>query len=238
MQALQERGVDTSGVIVDPIIPTGLSVILARPSDRAILTFPGSIAALRYDEIDLTLIGRARHLHLGAYYLLDALRPDTPTLFAQARAKGLSISLDTNYDPAERWNGLDEVLPGVDVFLPNETELYAITRTTDISSALNSLSERVSTVAVKCGAHGAVAQHGTHIDHATPPPTVVMDTTGAGDSFDAGFVYGYLANWELTRTLQFACVCGALSTRAAGGTPAQATVEEAEQKIQEAGYTM
>lgn len=228
LRALHERGVDTTGVTIDSHIPTGLSVILTRPSDRAILTFPGSIAALHYDEIDQELIERARHLHLGSYFLLDALRPDVPKLFERAHAKSLSTSLDTNYDPAERWDGLDELWPHVDLFLPNETELYSITQTSDIANALERMSKRVPIVAVKCGAQGGVVQHGTQVEHAAPPPVAVVDTTGAGDSFDAGFVYGYLARWDLARTLRLACTCGALSTRAAGGTPAQATLEEAE----------
>jgi sugar/nucleoside kinase (ribokinase family) len=224
---LQRRGIDTGGVVIDPRLPTGLSVILSRPADRAILTHLGSIAALRFDEIDLAVLARARHLHLGSYYLLDALRPDVPRLFEEARARGLTVSLDTNYDPAEKWEGgLRETLPRVDVFLPNETELLAITREDSIEAGLDRLSE-ISVVAVKLGARGAIARSGSQIFRADSIPVKVVDTTGAGDSFDAGLVYAYLAGQDLSRALRFACACGSLSTRAAGGTAAQATLAEA-----------
>src|SRR5512135_3733861 len=83
LRELKQHGINTSGVVIDPALPTGLSVILSRPTDRAILTHLGSIAALRYDEIDRSLLSHARHLHLGSYYLLDALRSDVPRLFGE-----------------------------------------------------------------------------------------------------------------------------------------------------------
>jgi sugar/nucleoside kinase (ribokinase family) len=226
LRELKQRHVDTSGVVIDPHIPTGLSVILSRPSDRAILTHLGSIAALRFDEIDLALLSRARQLHLGSYYLLDALRPDVPRLFDEAKARGLTISIDTNYDPTEKWEGgLREALQRVDVFLPNETELLAITHADSIEAGLDRLST-IPTVAVKLGARGAIARRGAQIVQADSIPVKVVDTTGAGDSFDAGFVYAYLAGLDLPQALRVACVCGSLSTRAAGGTAAQATLTE------------
>jgi sugar/nucleoside kinase (ribokinase family) len=231
LRELTQRGIDTSGVVIDPHIPTGLSVILSRPADRAILTHLGSIAALRFDEIDLALLSRARHLHLGSYYLLDALRPDVPRLLDEAKARGLTISIDTNYDPTEQWTGgLRETLQRVDVFLPNETELLAITHEDSIEAGLDRFAG-IPAVAVKLGARGAIARRGSQIVQTDSIPVNVVDTTGAGDSFDAGFVYAYLAGQNLQQALHFACVCGSLSTRAAGGTGAQATLAEVRQFI-------
>jgi len=227
-QQLADRGVDIAGIVVDPAIRTGLSVILSRGVDRAILTYSGSIAALRYAEIDLGLLDQARHLHLGAYFMLDALRPDVPRLFAEARKRGLTISLDTNYDPTERWDGgLHEALRYVDVFLPNETELCAIAGAQDANAALERLAQSVPTIAVKLGGKGGMARQHGQAAAAEALRIEVADTTGAGDSFDAGFVYGYLHGWDLARALRLACACGSLSTRAAGGTAAQPTLEEA-----------
>lgn len=223
------RGIDTSAIAIEPSLRTGLSVILSRANDRAILTFAGSIAALRYEQIDLTMLDRARHLHLGAFFMLDALRPDVPRLFSEARQRGLTTSLDTNYDPTERWDGgLRRVLPLVDVFLPNEAELCAIGGSSDPDAALATLARQVPIVAAKLGSHGGVARRGNTIAHAPALPITVVDTTGAGDSFDAGFVYGFLHGWELEATLRLACACGSLSTRAAGGTAAQPTLAEAQ----------
>ncbi|MBS1965268.1 MAG: sugar kinase [Chloroflexi bacterium SZAS-1] len=223
------RGIDTSAIVLEPSLHTGLSVILSRATDRAILTFAGSIAALRYEQIDLAMLDRARHLHLGAFFMLDALRPDVPRLFNEARQRGLTTSLDTNYDPTERWDGgLRQVLPLVDVFLPNEAELCAIGGSPDPDAALAALAQQVPIVAAKLGSYGGVARRGSTIAHAPALPVAVVDTTGAGDTFDAGFIYGFLHGWELAATLRLACACGSLSTRAAGGTAAQPTLAEAQ----------
>ena len=232
MREMSARGVNTQGVVVDPRVKTGLTVILSRGNDRAMLTYSGSIGALRFAEIDPALIARARHLHVGSYFLLDALRPDIPMLFDLARASGLTISLDTNYDPTEKWNGgLAEVLRRADVFLPNETELRGIAGIADTEAALDRLAGGGTCVAVKLGARGAMAQRGNERASAQALPVDVVDTTGAGDTFDAGFIYGYLAGWELARALRLGCVCGSLSTRVAGGTTAQPTLAEALEKL-------
>ena len=84
LDALHSRGIDTTGVVRDREIKTGLTVILSRGQDRAMLTYAGTIGALRYDEIDLDLLAAARHLHLGSYFLLENLLPDVPRLFAEA----------------------------------------------------------------------------------------------------------------------------------------------------------
>jgi sugar/nucleoside kinase (ribokinase family) len=208
-------------------VKTGLSVILSRGADRAILTYSGSIGALRYSDIDPALVSRARHLHLGSYFLLDSLRPDTPKLFHLASRQGVTVSMDTNYDPSEHWDGgVQEALRGASIFLPNEKELCAIARQPTVESALATMDKK-QIVAVKLGARGAVARFGDTQAQADSVSVEVVDTTGAGDTFDAGFIYGFLAKWDLARILRFACVCGSLSTRAAGGTAAQPNLQEA-----------
>lgn len=228
IEQLQSRGVDTRGVILDPNLQTGLSVILACGADRAILTHMGAIPALRFEDIDQALLVQGRHLHLGSYFLLDNLRPDIPALFDLARKAGLTISLDTNYDPTEQWDGgLEQALERADIFLPNETELKAISGQSDLSTGLGYLTRLTPVVAVKQGAQGALARCGNIVAQAETLPVQVIDTVGAGDSFDAGFIFGHLARWDLQRTLRLACICGALSTTRAGGIAGQPTLAEA-----------
>ncbi len=229
IDALGERGVDTSGVVVDADTPTGLSVILARGADRAILTYPGTIAALRYAEIPLPIVRAARHLHLGSFFLLEALRPDIPRLFEQARASGLTVSLDTNFDPAERWNGgVHAALRHVDVFLPNATEARAISGTDSTEEAIGALAETAPLVAVKLGEQGATAKQGSGPAVSLPAsPVNLVDTVGAGDCFDAGFLFGFLNGWDIRRALALAIACGSLSTTKAGGTDGQPDLAEA-----------
>ena len=177
----------------------------------------------------MSLLQQARHVHVGSYYLLDRLRPDVPKLFATAHKYGITTSLDTNYDPSEQWaGGIHDTLAQTDVFLPNEAELAGISGQADVESGLRLLGEGVPLIVVKQGSAGATAWRDGQTTRQGSIPVEVVDTTGAGDSFDAGFIYGYLNSYSLERTLQLAVVCGALSTRAAGGTAAQATLAEAE----------
>jgi ribokinase len=227
-QALEERGVDTRGLAVDPHRPTGVSVILAREEDRAILTATGTIGDLRGSLVDEDLLRSSRHVHVSSYYLQRGLRRDLPALFGAAQATGATISIDPNWDPSETWNGgLLELLSSTDLFLPNSAEARAITGVDDVDVAAEALTEHGTTVAVKFGQGGGLAADGRELVRCESVPADVVDTTGAGDSFDAGFVAGRLHGWPLGRCLQLAVACGSLSTRAAGGTAAQPTLAEA-----------
>jgi sugar/nucleoside kinase (ribokinase family) len=226
--SLEEYGIDTSGIVEDNETPTGLSIILSRGTDRAILTFPGTIPCLRYYEIRHDLLAQSRHLHLGSYFIQKALRLDVPNLFDLAHQYGLSISLDTNYDPSETWNeGIEISLQKVDIFLPNELECLAISGKTNLDEAVDYLGKKVRFLGVKLGDRGALLRHNSKQHQEKSILVDVVDTVGAGDSFDAGFVYGYLAGWNPARVLKFATICGCLSTRKVGGTRAQPTLEEA-----------
>lgn len=227
LDAMHICGVDVSPVIVDKNVQTGLSVILNRGTDRAILTFPGCISKLTAQHVSTDLLSRSRHLHVASYFLQTALQPDLPDLFRHAHSLGVTTSLDTNWDPQKEWAGFDKLLQLVDVFLPNENEALAISQAEDLSGSLDWLAARSPLVVVKLGARGAVARTKERSAFAPALPVQVVDTVGAGDSFDAGFLYGYLNGWPLERSLRLACVCGSLSTRAAGGTGGQPTLDEA-----------
>lgn len=224
---MQKRDVDIENVIQIPGGSTGLSIILNSGVDRAILTHPGLIAALRAEDIPDDLLRQTRHLHVASYFLQTALRPGLPGLFRRARALGLTTSLDTNYDPSEKWLGFDELLSVTNVFLPNEKEALSLSGQAGVALAADRLGSRVDALAVKLGAAGALGVSESQTVRVASIPVNVVDTIGAGDSFDAGFIYGYLQKWELEKTLRLACVCGALSAQKAGGTEGQPTLEEA-----------
>jgi sugar/nucleoside kinase (ribokinase family) len=228
LEALAERGVNTRGCLVDPSRPTGLSVILSRGEDRAILTSPGTVADLRAEVVDPALLRSARHVHVSSYFLQRGLWPDLPGLFREAHEAGATTSIDPNFDPAGEWDGgLLSLLSHSDCFLPNSAEAREITGVEDIDVAAEALAEHGTIVAVKFGQGGGLAIAGEEVVRSESIPTNVVDTTGAGDSFDAGFLAGRLNGWPLGRCLQLAVACGSLSTRAAGGTAAQPTMAEA-----------
>lgn len=228
LEEMTKRGIDTSAVRPDPAQQTGLTVILNKWDDRAMLTYPGAISALRAEDVTDDLLARARHLHVASYFLQDALRPGLPDLFTRARTLGLTLSLDTNWDPSGAWSGVWELLPLVDVFLPNENEAMALTGARTPGQALKRLAARTGIVVMKRGAEGALACRGEEVISARALCCdQVVDTVGAGDTFDAGFLYGFLNRWSLEKSIWLAAACGSLSTRAAGGTAAQPTLEEA-----------
>ncbi len=227
LDALAARGVDVSGCVVDPERPTGVSVVLSRPEDRATLTATGTISDLRGELVDRSLLSRARHVHVSSYFLQPRLAPDLPELLEAARAAGATTSIDPNYDPAERWDGgLLEALSHTDLFLPNSLEARAIGGSEDVDIAAEVLAGRARIVAVKFGQGGGLAISGDEVVRSEAVPAAVVDTTGAGDSFDAGFIAGMLAGWPLARCLALAVACGSLSTRGVGGTAAQPSLLE------------
>jgi sugar/nucleoside kinase (ribokinase family) len=229
IDALGERGVDTDPIVIEPGLRTGLTVVLAKPEDRAMLTFPGAIASFRGDMINPELLRSTRHVHVSSFFLQTGLAPSVPELFALARQSGATTSIDPNWDPSGTWDGgLLEALSTTDVFLPNAAEASGVAREVDLERAAAALAQRGPTTIVKNGPDGALAARARRLLGATSlRGTAVVDGTGAGDTFDAGIVTGLLQGWELDRTLQLGCACGALATRAYGGTASQPTLQEA-----------
>lgn len=231
-RSLKQYGIDIKGIIIDKGTPTGISVILSKGTNRAILTYPGTISRLKATELNPVIIRSARHLHVGSYFIQTALQSGLLRLFDQAHGWGLSTSLDTNYDPAEKWNnGVDQVIAKADVFLPNTVECMGITKTKKLETAIEYLQKKVKYLAVKQGDSGALLCIDSKIYRADAIKVEVCDTVGAGDSFDAGFIYGYLAGLEPERMLKFANICGGLSTLKAGGTAGQPTFKEASEYL-------
>jgi ribokinase len=226
-EALDERGVtllaaDAHGA------PTGLSVILTPEGGegRAILTLPGTIPLLRPADLTDELLGRTRHVHVSSLYLQPALADGLAGVFERAHRLGVTTSLDTNWDPSGRWESLGAILAHTDVFLPNAAELRAVTGIQDVEEAAAALVRLGTTVVMKDGARGARAWWPDGGCAAPGLAVDVVDTTGAGDSFNAGFLAARLGGRPLPEAVAWAAAAGSLSTRAAGGTAAQATAEE------------
>jgi sugar/nucleoside kinase (ribokinase family) len=225
---LSRRNVDVRGLLVDRNRPTGLTVVLSRHDDRAILTHRGTIGDLETGRIDPAFLERARHIHVGSYFLQQRLASDLPMLFEGVRTRGGTTSIDPNWDPSERWDGgLRDLLPHTDVFLPNATEATRIAGVESVDAAVVALATHARLVVAKAGPDGAVAAEADRLVRASPATVDVVDATGSGDAFDAGFLASWLAGDPLERSLAIANACGALSTRALGGVDAQPTMAEA-----------
>ena len=247
LRALEDAGIDVSGCRIDPAVPTGATVIVSRGADRANMTAIGAIASLRTGDVPRELLATARHLHVGSTYLQPALAAGLPDLFGEARSLGLTTSFDCNWDASGTWDRIDPLLQAADAFLPNLEEARRITGKTAAPAAASELIRRATdgreagrpfTLAIKQGSAGAVAMRGTweyEVAEAPVLPVEVVDTTGAGDSFDAGFLYGMLADWPLRDALELGVACGSLSCTGIGGTAAQPTLELARAALAAAG---
>ncbi len=222
IERLQQSSVDVSMVRRIPgSTTTGMTVILHHEAWRNILTYSGTIAETTWEDLDLDYLADSRHFHFSSYYLQRGLRPRVGELFQYLKSKGLTISLDTNDDPDDKWEGgLYEILRHVDVFLPNKREACKAAGTEDLEAAVSKLAGMAALVVVKLGPKGAMAQRGAERVLVESREIVPVDTVGAGDSFDAGFLHEFVRGSDLMTCLRSGNLAGALSTTRPGGTEA------------------
>jgi sugar/nucleoside kinase (ribokinase family) len=227
---LAAAGVDTSRLKADPSGATGICVSMSFPEDYAMVSYPGIRRSFSLADVDLDYVCSARHLHVSGYYLMPAFQPGAAELFRRAKQAGLTTSLDPDHDSSGCWDGgIRDVLPYVDFFLPNDHEALSIAHAAEIPAAADRLRSLAATTVIKRGAEGALAITRNGTISAPPFPVTPIDTTGAGDSFDAGFLAAFLRGAPLEECLRWGNACGALSTLALGGTegfPTPAEVAE------------
>jgi sugar/nucleoside kinase (ribokinase family) len=240
-EALEVDGVDTRLVEICPDSATGITICLPYPEDRLLLTCKGAMARLRGEAVDDELLQKARHLHTGSFFIQSQLRPGLTALFAKARGMGLTTSLDTGWDPEERWltDDLITTLAQTDYFFPNEVEFEKLTGGSDLDRGIEKLINLgVGTVVVKRGAMGAI--------HATTRGTAAhrgfitksVDTTGAGDAFNAGYLTAMMLGAAVPDRLAFGNACGALTVSAVGGTGGVFNIQQVRAFIANQGGTV
>lgn len=217
---LAAAGVSTRWVRRHPRLPTGFTVNLNTrgAQDKAQLTFPGALAALRPEHV-APAAARARHLHLASYFVVTGLQSAAPRLFRAARRAGLTTSLDPNPDPANQYqSGLAAAAAACDFFLPNLAEARGLTAAASLHAVLLGLRRRCRAVVLKCGPRGAMYVDATSALRFAPPPARALDPTGAGDSLNAGFLAAWLQGATLAAAIEFGQVCAAATCSALGGS--------------------
>ncbi|MDQ4078379.1 MAG: sugar kinase [Chloroflexota bacterium] len=226
VQGARDAGVLVSGV-KELDVPTAVTMVLSGRDDRAFVSTYGATAAYSRDDLDREVLERAAHLHVTGIWQSRTLQPHLVDLLRTLRTRGVTVSLDTQYDPESRWAGpLLDLLEVVDLFLPHEVEATGISGKERPEEALAWLGEHVPLVAMKRGAAGAMVQHGEELYVMGAFAVQVVDTTGAGDAFAAGFLHGWLQGWPIERTLRFANATGALAVTRVGASEDPPTEEE------------
>jgi sugar/nucleoside kinase (ribokinase family) len=250
-EQLRGHGVDVSGVIRRPGRQTGMSIVLTRADgDRAILTYSGTMPELTAADVPGDRLRAARHVHVSSFFLQRGLQAGLPGLFLVAREAGATTSLDTGWDPAGEWASALAALRDLHYLLPNQAECAHLAAalggeqgTADggyqdgeqegehddaaVIRAAHALSRLGPEVAVKLGAAGALAVSaagGTRVRGRAVTP---VDTTGAGDCFNAGFIAGVLDGSTTAESLRRAAACGSFAVTGWGGTGRLATRAEA-----------
>jgi sugar/nucleoside kinase (ribokinase family) len=201
---------------------TGATLVLNFNEERAMVTHPGAMENLSLKDIPLDEFSKARHLHFSSYFLQPGIQKDLATLFKLAKEAGLTTSFDAQWDPNEKWDiNLSGVLPYVDIFLPNEKEICYLTGKTTFEEAVDSIKHLANIILIKMGNKGSVCWHKGEFSYKEPFLNEnVIDAIGAGDSFNAGFIYKFIQKETLDRCQTFGNLTGAISTTQPGGTTA------------------
>ncbi len=222
LESLQKKNVDISMIKMDENLGTGATVILNVGEDRANTTYPGAMDYLTVNDISDEDLNKAKHLHFSSYFLQPGMWDSLGELFRKAKKLGLTTSFDMQWDPQETWKlDMADVLPGVDIFLPNEKELMLLTGKEKLDDAIDLIKAYTNILVVKRGNKGSIVYHK---DSLTDLPSFlnkqVVDSIGAGDSFNAGFIYKFINGCAIAECQKFGNLTGAVSTTAAGGTAA------------------
>lgn len=232
VENLKKNGIIIDSVIVDDSINTGITVSLSSASDRALVTYLGSIESLKLQDINLDLLKDTRHIHVGSFFLQNNLRPGLAKLFKSARELGVTTSLDSGWDETGNWDyDIADVLKYTDIFFPNEVEAPRIAKKENLIEALDYLSGFCRICVIKCGPDGAIAKWGDKVYKQKPFDLKAVDKTGAGDSFNAGFIYGFIKGLDIKDCMTYGNACGSISVTRLGGASSCPTIDEVEQLI-------
>ncbi len=231
-ESLKSKNVQIELLKIDDKLKTGATIVLNFDEDRAMVTHTGAMEHLTIDDINPDDLAKSKHLHVSSVFLQPGIKNNIVEIFRMAKEKGLTTSLDPQWDPAEKWDlDLENLLSFVDVFIPNEEEIKHLTGKQNVNDAIDMLNGFANTIVVKMGSKGSVSWHKGQLN--MEPAFLnknVVDAIGAGDSFDAGFIYMFVQGKELKECQRFGNLMGALNTTAAGGTAAFTNFSEIMEK--------
>jgi sugar/nucleoside kinase (ribokinase family) len=215
---LRKCGVETSGIHYDLNEATAFTVAISSPRDRSFFTYPGANNAfprILMDAATERMLSHARHVHLACAPELDSILE----LLQALRENDCCISLDVGWHEAWlRDARAMEAVRHVDIFFPNQKEAFAMTGEDDAHRILEHFrGEGVKAVVLKLGNRGAGMLWQDRICFVARYHVDAVDTTGAGDCFNAGFLHAWLRSQDAETCLRAAAICGALSTEALGG---------------------
>jgi sugar/nucleoside kinase (ribokinase family) len=211
-RSLEAEGVDLSATIRVPGLRTPVTVSLSYPEDRAMVTYEE-----RHDQDPLP--APCADYWDGVRGFFQFIGPGLDSRLLALRERGIRLFADSAWDPSGAWRSeCLAILPYLDAFLPNQAEALAYTRAPSLEAALERLAQQTATVVVKCGPAGVLARQGERLVQVPALPVTALDTTGAGDVFNAGYIYAALAGWPLEARVRSGNLCAGISVTRHGGS--------------------
>ncbi|MBP5290315.1 MAG: carbohydrate kinase family protein [Paludibacteraceae bacterium] len=229
--SLQKKGVDTRFLIRQDQYATGATICMSYDEDRANLTYQGAMDYMTLGDINPHVFTETKHIHISSIFMQSGVKRDLMKILRLCKENGVTTSLDTQWDPVEKWDlDYERVLPMLTVFMPNETELKYLTHTDTLDAAVEKIRPFVNAAVIKCGSRGSLLMRKGQPDRmqAALLNKHVVDCIGAGDSFNSGFITRLAAGDPLDKCQQYGNMTGAVNTTAAGGTTAFTSREDVE----------
>ena len=223
---LNQKNINTTDIIRSKTA-TGITVVLNAEQNRAMVTYPGAMNELSEQHVTDALLANAKHMHVSSVFIQPALKPGLTKLFKRAKQHGLTTSLDPQWDSYEEWEcDWKNLLPFVDVFLPNVEEIKNIAKQASANEAANAIKAYSNIIVVKNSVEGAAIFFKDYvIEQQAFINKDFTDAIGAGDSFNAGFISRFIKGKSLKECAEYGAVCGAINTTQNGGTAAFESID-------------
>lgn len=220
IQRLKSHGAGIDKILIEEGKDTGVTINLSYAEDKIQISSVEMVKKFNINDIIFGGLRNIKHVHFSSYYMMDSLQDDYIKIISsiKKRYENITFSMDTNDDPLDEWcDKIYNILPHIDIFLINKKEALMITKKDNIDNALEKLSKIVKTVVIKLGIKGYIAKDNGNIYKGDSLEVDFKDSTGAGDNFDAGFIYGFLNNMGPEKSLHIGNICGAKSVEYLGG---------------------
>jgi sugar/nucleoside kinase (ribokinase family) len=227
LRGMKELKINTDLVRRTDRVRTGVTVNLIHQSTRTQVTYPGTISEFSGGDVGEREFKGFDHIHFAGPYLQTNFRPEITRLLKLAKKLKISTSLDPQWDPAEKWEFMDQWLPLLSYLFVNEHEAMSLSKAGTLEEACKVLQSRTACVIVKAGKDGAMALVDEKIKRIPARTVKVVDTTGAGDCFDAGFLYGtFEKKMSVVEAMKIGSATGSRSCSFPGGVAHRSSFEE------------
>ena len=227
VEGMRAFGIDTHRVRRTNRVKTGVTVNLIVGDSRTQVTYPGTLSEFEGSDLSARDFEGIDHIHFAGPYQQTKFRPEIARILGLAKGLGISTSLDPQWDASEQWEGMDEWLPLLSFLFVNEDEALSIAKAPSLDAACRTLSERTACPIIKAGKAGARVCIDGEVTSIPTHEVETVDTTGAGDSFAAGFLFATLEKGlDLAGAVRFGNAVGARSCQFVGGVNARSTYND------------